>query len=88
MQLDDGEFEVTLIKKPNSAIELNHIMAALVNRDISTESMYCFKTQALTITSEESVSWTLDGEYGGTHNRVEIRNEMQALQIIVPEESH
>ena len=25
VKLDDGEFEVTLIKKPNSAIELNHI---------------------------------------------------------------
>lgn len=87
VQLDDGKFEVTLIKKPNNAIEVNQIMAALVNRDISTESMYCFKTKALTITSKEGVSWTLDGEYGGIHNRVEIRNKMQALQIIVPEEN-
>ena len=85
VQLDDGEFEVTLIKKPNTAMEVNQIMSALVNRDISTESMYCFKTKALTITSKEGVAWTLDGEYGGIHNKVEIRNEKQALQIIVPE---
>ena len=85
VQLDDGEFEVTLINKPNTAMEVNQIMSALVNRDISTESMYCFKTKALTITSKEGVAWTLDGEYGGIHNKVEIRNEKQALQIIVPE---
>ena len=85
VQLDDGEFEVTLIKKPNTAMEVNQIMSALVNRDISTESMYCFKTKALTITSKKGVAWTLDGEYGGIHNKVEIRNEKQALQIIVPE---
>ena len=85
VQLDDGEFEVTLIKKPKTAMEVNQIMSALVNRDISTESMYCFKTKALTITSKEGVAWTLDGEYGGIHNKVEIRNEKQALQIIVPE---
>ena len=87
VQLDDGEFEVTLIKKPNTAMEVNQIMSALVNRDISTESMYCFKTKALTITSKKGVAWTLDGEYGGIHNKVEIRNEKQALQIIVPEQS-
>ena len=60
VQLDDGEFEVTLIKKPNTAMEVNQIMSALVNRDISTESMYCFKTKALTITSKEGVAWTLE----------------------------
>lgn len=82
VKLDDGEFEVTLIRKPNNPLELNRIMVALVNRDISTESMYCFKTTAVTITSEDEIPWTLDGEFGGSHRRVEIRNEKQALSII------
>lgn len=82
VQLDDGEFEVTLIRKPNNPVEFNQIMAALVNRDISTESMYCFKTKAITITSEEELAWTLDGEFGGKQRKVEIRNEKRAISIM------
>ena len=46
--------------------------------------MYCFKTDSLVVESEEEISWTLDGEYGGSHTRVEIENKHLALQICVP----
>ena len=85
VQLDDGEFEVTLIKKPANPIELNLIMAALINRNINTDCMYCFKANALKIMSEEEIAWTLDGEFGGRHKEVNIKNHMQALRIRVPE---
>ena len=84
VQLDDGEFEVTLIKKPANPVELNLIMAALVNRNINTDCMYCFKTDELKVTSEEEIAWTLDGEFGGRHKEVNIVNQMQALSIRVP----
>lgn len=85
VELDDGEFEVTLIKKPQNVVELNLIMAALINRSINAECMYCFKTSCLKITSDEEVAWTLDGEYGGRHKEVTISDQKQALQIMVPE---
>lgn len=84
VMLDDGEFEVTLIKRPANPMELNMIMAALLNRNINTECMYCFKTSALRFISEEEVAWTLDGEFGGRHREVSINNQKQALQIMVP----
>ena len=85
VQLDDGEFEVVLIKKPASPMELNLVMAALINRNVNTDCMYCFKTSSLKITSGEEVAWTLDGEFGGRHKEVDIRNLKQALAIRVPE---
>lgn len=84
VELDDGVFEVTLIKKPINALELNQIMAALVSGNIITESMYCFKTSSLKLISEEPVAWTLDGEFGGKHTEVEIFDQKQALEILVP----
>lgn len=87
VQLDDGEFEVTLIKEPANAAELNAIMVALMNRDINADCIYGFKSRALKITSQEEVAWALDGEFGGKHREVEITNNRQALQIIVPERS-
>lgn len=86
VQLDDGEFEVTFIKMPTNPIELNTIMTALVNRNINTDLMYCFKASSLKITSQEEIAWTLDGEFGGKHSTVDIRNYKQALQIRVPDE--
>ena len=86
VKLDDGVFEVTLIKRPGNPVELNTIMAAMVNRNIDTDLMECFTASELQIESTEEIAWTLDGEFGGRHSRVEIRNYKQALEIRVPEE--
>ena len=86
VKLDDGVFEVTLIRRPGNPVELNTIMAAMVNRNIDTDLMECFTASELQIESTEEIAWTLDGEFGGRHSRVEIRNYKQALEIRVPEE--
>ena len=82
--LDDGEFEVTLIKYPKNPIELNRVMAALVDRDIDAECMYCFKAKEVHIESVDEVSWTLDGEFGGSHKEVTVKNLHKSLEIRVP----
>lgn len=80
---DDGEFEVTLIKTPKNPIELNEILAAILIKQIDSKYMYTFKTGKIRFESEEEISWTLDGEFGGIHDIVEICNDKQALQIMV-----
>lgn len=85
VELDDGVFEVTLIKVPKNPVELNTIMAALLMRDIDTDLMYCFKTEKVTFESGEDIPWTLDGEFGGNHKQVIIENKRQALEIMIPE---
>ena len=83
VKLNDGVFEVTLIKEPKNPVELNQIMVSLLNRDIDTGLMYCFRTGSLRIESSEEVAWTLDGENGGTHKEVYIENRHKALEIRV-----
>lgn len=83
--LNDGLFEVTLIKRPNNPIELNSILAALLNENVDTDYMYCFKTGSLVVESDEEIAWTLDGEYGGNHTRVEMLNKQEAVDITVKE---
>ena len=83
VKLDDGVFEVTLIKRPKNPIELNNIMVSLLNRDIDTDAMYCFRTSKVEITSAAPLSWTLDGEYGGTHTKVVIENICRGIDIRV-----
>ena len=81
--LDDGVFEVTLIKAPKNPLELNEIIAALTSRKDNTDLVYSFKTNNMKIYPEKVIPWTLDGEFGGDHKNVEITNMHQALEIMV-----
>lgn len=83
VDLNDGLFEVTLIKVPRNPVELNSILASLAIADIDTQYMYNFKSGKLTFESEEEVAWTLDGEYGGKHTKVELLNDKGAMDILV-----
>ena len=82
---DDGEFEVTLIKSPKNALELQEIIAALLIEQIDTKHMYTFKTGKITFESLEEIPWTLDGEFGGSHDEVIIENCQKQLELMVPE---
>lgn len=85
VELDDGVFEVTLVKMPKNMIELSNIMASLLDRDIDTNYMYCFKTNHLIMDSEEEISWTRDGEFGGAYTHAEIINDNKGITIRVPD---
>ena len=80
--LDDGLFEVTLIRMPKNPLEVNGIIGSLTNLIGDTDCIYTFKTDKLYIQSLEKVAWTLDGEYGGSHCEVAIQNQKQAIQIM------
>ena len=83
VKLDDGVFETTLIKRPRNPIELNQILANLASLVNDSGMIYSFKTDRVCITAEEEVTWTLDGEFGGAHREVEIRNLKQRVEILV-----
>lgn len=81
VQLDDGVFEVTLIKYPKNPVELTQIMNSLMNRNIDTGVTYCFRTSSIRLESDEEIAWTLDGENGGSHKDVYIENRHRAVEI-------
>ena len=81
--LNDGVFEVTLIKTPKNPMELSEVLACLTNIRKESDMLYTFQTSSIKFTSSESVSWTLDGEYGGDHQTVLIEDCPRALEILV-----
>lgn len=84
VKFDDGEFEVTLIRKPANPIELQEIIAALLIEQIDTKHMDTFRAKTISFESLEEIPWTLDGEYGGSHDYVEIINQNKAMKLMVP----
>lgn len=81
--LDDGEFEVTLIRRPRNPIELNKLVSALLDKNPENEFIYWFKTGKLMVESRDEVAWTMDGEFGGNHKKAVIENHRGAMEIMV-----
>ena len=81
--LDDGLFEVNLVKKPvNLADVANGFQSLLSPTGPGSGSLIHLQTSHLVITSETPIPWTLDGEYGGEHKVTEIEICPRALTII------
>lgn len=83
VDMSDGLFEVRLVYPPKNPIELSEVITTLLNPKLKSPLVATFKTRSLHIVSEENVSWTLDGEYGGTYQIVDITNRRQALHIVL-----
>lgn len=83
--LDDGVFEITLIKKPSSVAELNLIVTSLLNikENKVNDRVLFFKTSKITFSSESEIAWTIDGEYGGSEREVCIENKNKAVEFYV-----
>ena len=84
VHLDDGVFEVTLIKTPQNILELNEIIqAVLAGKSDNNKYFYQFRSRAVKFISEVPVAWTQDGEFGGYHEVVDVKNDRQALRLLV-----
>ncbi len=83
VSLDDGLFEVMLVRQPQNILQLQDIMKALTNFSNDEEGLVtCLRTRKLKVTSDCDLAWTLDGEYGGDHREVDVVNCHQAVTII------
>ena len=83
VRLDDGDFEVMLIKVPNDFFQLNEIIGVLTGIVAESDMIYNFKASHIRIRSRECVPWTLDGENGGEHWSVDIKNHHKKINILI-----
>ena len=81
--LNDGVFEVTLIKMPRNPLELNEIIGFMTGMIPDSDMVYSFQTSQIKLTSSNDVPWTLDGEYGGDHSVVTVVDVNKALEIAI-----
>lgn len=83
VELNDGVFEVTLVRNPKNPMELSEILSALSTGRRDSDMLYSFQTTEIKFTSNEEIAWTLDGEFGGKCKISEIKNINKALTIMV-----
>lgn len=82
--LDDGLYEVTLIKTPGNPLDLQRIIHSLLNIDIDIDTAYIksFRTSKIRFECSEEIQWTIDGEFGGSYKAVDICNNKQAIGLM------
>jgi diacylglycerol kinase family enzyme len=80
--LDDGEFEVLLIRTPKTPLDLTNIINYMFLKEEPNEYVHKFRTRSLRILSEEPIDWVLDGEFGGTRREVNIINLKKRIRIM------
>lgn len=76
--LDDGYFDGIFVKKPVNPIELNQVMSFLLT-GAENPQIHMIRGQQITITAEEEIAYTLDGENGGRYTKTVITNHKQAI---------
>ena len=84
IDLDDGLFEVILVKKPMNIGEIGAGLQALLRPGAVEEgsALLSFHASRLKFVSEKPIPWTIDGEYWGSHEVSEVENHRQALAIL------
>lgn len=84
VDLQDGLFEVTLVREIKNPMEVQQLVTAFLSRNFEKcDILYSFKTSKIRFESQEAIKWTLDGEYGGEWEQMELAVEPQAVAFIV-----
>ena len=81
--LNDGAFEVLLIRMPKTPGDLSNIISHLFLQEEPNEYVYRFKTASICFQSAAPVDWVLDGEYGGARTQAQIGCLREKIRILV-----
>lgn len=82
IDLDDGLFEVILVKSINNINDVRDFIACFLAAKFDRDLFYVFKTSNIRFISDEDVSWTVDGEYCGSFKEAHIHNSCRSLEIM------
>ena len=84
VNLEDGKFEVILIKSPQHFFQLIPIFLSLVSHRYKNKHIIFRQAHEIQLDIEQEIQWTLDGEDAGKHKKVEIENIRRNIEYLVP----
>ena len=84
--LNDGLFEVLLIRTPKTPKDLSNIISYMFLKEEPNDYVYKFKTKKIRVVSKEPIDWVLDGAFVGRQTDITMENLEKRLEIIIPDE--
>ena len=82
VKLDDGKFEVILIRKPKDALSICDIIKCLRKGNYNNENIIFGTAKNIQAEFEDDTNWNLDGEYVEAGKNVAIKSLQKRVKII------
>ena len=82
VSLGDGVSELVLVKDPGSVAGLGEIVESVLSQRFDSDKLVILHTTKARFTFEKPVTWTRDGEAGGEHQVLELRNYAAPIEFI------
>lgn len=87
VELNDGLFEVMLIRNPATIADLNDIIDGILKKDLNRKNIDFLHARKVEIFGANGVSFTLDGEFKEGTDYIKAQNLHSAVNFIVPEQT-
>lgn len=81
--LNDGKFEVILIRHPKNLLGLQEVGHSLLNGQYDGPNIIFRKASKVRFISKTPVAWSSDGEFTGDFTQVTIEDKPRAMKILV-----
>ncbi len=85
VDLKDGKFELLLVRKPRSPLELSGCVLALTTQKYDTPMLTLVSTTRVEVEGTQDISWSLDGEEAPGAETCVIENLHHAIDLMVNE---
>ena len=80
--LGDGLSELVLVKKPESVEAFGEIMASVIGGTFDSSNLIIVHTTQAKFTFDKPVAWTRDGEDGGRHEEIVLKNCKSPIELL------
>ena len=82
VSMDDGTFELLLLRMPKTALDLQNLITAMTRMQYDYPGVIFRHVKNVVLTTDENISWSLDGEYAASAPRVEIQCLPGAIELV------
>jgi len=83
VDMNDGLFEMLLVKSPKNIIDLTEIVHMLTMQDYDTDKLEFINAKEFKITTDGETPWSLDGEYQEPCEEIVIEALHNAVEIMI-----
>ncbi len=83
VDMNDGFFEIMLIKSPTTITELNMIIKAITTKQYECSMIDFIKTQKVSFYTDKHMDWSLDGEQEHGSEYIEVVNKHSAIKLMI-----
>ncbi len=82
VEMDDGKFELLLLRHPKNIVDLNTLISSLTRMEYDHPGVIFRHVSQVTMTTDDNIPWSLDGEYAASAPVTTIENLHHAIRIM------